>query len=76
MFFNETQSLNAKDSIIFILFGISIFINAAQLENEFFASTLKNVAYLDCLVSNPSLATQELTKDFLLYLIQILILRI
>lgn len=39
-----------------------IFDLADQLENEFFDSTLKNAAYLDCLVSNPGLATQELTK--------------
>ncbi len=33
-----------------------------QLENDFFDSTFENVAYLDCLVSNPGLATKELTK--------------
>lgn len=39
-----------------------IFDLADQLENEFFDSTLENTAYLDYLVSNPGLATQELTK--------------
>lgn len=40
-----------------------IFDLADQLENEFFDSVLENVHYIDCLITNPSLAVQELTRE-------------
>ena len=40
-----------------------IFDLADQLEDEFFDSVLKNAQYMDCLVTNPSIAVQELTRE-------------